>query len=160
MINTTRFQLAPVIICAIIFAVLLRLPYALPGDDTPSPTAPEEIDFTDARVNIDLAQLTSTHARPLFSKTRTPVASNQLQAGSPTNNEDQAVDDIELKGTMEIAGTRRALLLALDDTAGIWLSEGETYRGWTVEQISDDEVLLQSTDETVQVPLYNKETRR
>lgn len=156
MSKTSTIQLGLLVLCAIICAVLLRLPYALPHPEIPAAAPADALTFEDQSSNTDLTQFTSTHNRPLFSKTRTPVATNKAQAGPTEDSEIGEIDDIEFKGTMEVEGERRVLLVSQDDAAGSWLLEGETYQGWTIGQIRNEEILLQSIDGIVRLPLYNQ----
>lgn len=89
--------------------------------------------FTPARSVASLEKLRETRNRPVFNAARqpqrsfTPAATQTVDVTPP--------EEIELVGTRALGNQRAALLRVVGDDDTVWLEEGETLAGWSLERI-------------------------
>ena len=100
-----------------------------------------------------------TLAHPIFFKTRLPFVPPpppppppppKLVAPTPA-----PVDPgLALGGIMIDRALKRAYLFTKSDPHGTWVTEGESFMGWTVQSINSEGTRLQQQDRAVELTLY------
>ncbi len=80
--------------------------------------------------------------RPVFSELRRP-AEQKVEAPVPRPSRASTVD-FKLVGVVATAARRFALVIPSGSTKAVQLSEGDTYRNWTVSEIGSGYVVLHS----------------
>jgi hypothetical protein len=104
-----------------------------------------------------LAALSQILAHPVFFKTRTPY----LPAPQPVSVSARAIPTVMapdpvvmVTGIVITDRLKKAYLLKQNEAQGIWVTEGETVLGWTVETISPKGIALKQNNRTIEFSLY------
>lgn len=99
-------------------------------------------------------------ARPLFHKTREPFAPPPAPpppaAVKPPPPPPPADPGISLGGVAIDSAMRKAYLFNKGAPQGTWVSQGETFMGWTVQAIDANGAKLRQADRTLDLPLYER----
>jgi hypothetical protein len=103
-----------------------------------------------------------TLAHPVFFKTRAPYVPPPpapppvAKAAAPVVAADPglALGGVALDGAL-----RKAYLFTKANSQGAWVSEGETFNGWTVQSIDAGAAKLRQADRTLELLLYPPASR-
>jgi hypothetical protein len=98
-------------------------------------------------------------AHPIFFKTREPFVPPPPPPPAPVKVAPAAppavVDPgLVVGGVMAIGHLRKAYLLTKTNPAGSWVSEGDTFMGWTVKSVDGTSAKVQQQDRTLELQLY------
>lgn len=99
---------------------------------------------------IELAAFETTLERPLFSPERRPYAPEPVMTpvvSSPEPEPETIIPDaggIILSGAMTLNGVVSVLLEGFSESR--WVSEGDTFEGWSVVKVENGGVVLQMDD--------------
>ena len=118
----------------------------LPSSAADGQTAPALEPRDDAGFALpELDELSETVERPLFLASRRPI-----EAPAPEEPPDQSLGEppAALRGVM-ISSAERSVLLQFPNRAdAVWVAEGATLAGWTVETVEPNQVTLRQGSET------------
>lgn len=97
-----------------------------------------------------------TLAHPIFFKTREPFVPAPRPAAVAPNAAPAPVVDpgLILGGVLITPDLKKAYLSSRADPRGTWVSEGESFMGWTVASIDEAGVKLQQQGRTIALQLY------
>jgi hypothetical protein len=104
-----------------------------------------------------LAAVSEILAHPVFFKTRTPYvpvpppASANARATPAVITPDPV---LMVTGIVITDRLKKAYLLKQNEAQGIWVTEGETVLGWTVETIYPKGIALKQSNRTIEFSLY------
>jgi len=90
--------------------------------------------------------------RPLFSRSRTPVAV-VLPVALPAPPPPLRDRDIKLKGVFIDGTITKAFLTSTESPFGSWVGLNGEIGGWRVEAVTPDQVVLNASDEKLIIPL-------
>ena len=106
------------------------------------------------------ATYSQTLAHPVFFKNRLPYVPPpppQPQAAAKPAPPPAPPDPAIAMGGVAIDGAgRRAYLLKRGDAQGLWVGEGESFMGWTVQSIDSEGARLRHAERSLNVQLYQR----
>ena len=120
----------------------------------------------DAGGAVDLPRLTSRGggleryseivARPLFSRSRRPVAADTAKVKVERPSE---IDKLVLTGIVSGPDTRVAMLVNTQNKKEVRLVEGQSYNGWKLKSFSEGGVTFSYRGRTRELPLLKKKAQ-
>jgi len=141
---------------------------AIIGDDTPEDrgnmaTSEQALRLATTSDNFpnskSINKYSETLAHPVFFKTRLPfVPPPPAPPPPPAKMVTPAPAPIDpglvLGGVMINRALKRAYLFTKSEPHGTWVTEGESFMGWTVQSIDSTGMRLQQQNRTVELTLY------
>ena len=101
-----------------------------------------------------------TLAHPVFFKSREPFVppppAPPPAAAKPVASPVPADPGIALGGVAIDSVVRKAYLFNKANPLGTWVSQGETFMGWTVQSIDATSIKLRQADRTLELQLYER----
>jgi len=95
-------------------------------------------------------------AQPIFLKTRAPFVAPPPAALPPSVVPPPTYTDpaFVLGGITMSRKIRKAYLFARGESQGVWVSEGEHFKGWSIQTVDSGSVKLQQQNRTIELFLY------
>lgn len=95
-------------------------------------------------------------ARPLFSQTRRPYQTTDTPSGAPGTIATPSSSELELSGISLSATQRLVLIKTKRDNAHHRVGEGEEFRGWMLEAVYPDKIVMKNGAQTQELALVRK----
>jgi len=123
-------------------------PFAAPSAPAQSRTA-RTIDLSTPIGQSRVESFAETVNRPLFNRDRRPVV-RRTAAAEPAPDS----TDLRLVGVLRRNGEpSRALIRFANEPAGKWIAEGEEVNGWTLRNVSERSVVVETAGRTHELQL-------
>ncbi len=139
-------QLALAALCgALVLVFAYEIAAPIPRFDVPKSTEfyrPAPITFQDTANAPSAASFADIDAHPIFSASRTPIASHVDTAHGGTSS--ALPTDVSLIGVIIEGKTRMALLKAASEPFARSVPQGGQIGGWTVMEVDPDRIVLSS----------------
>ena len=135
---------------------LMRTPEA-PASVNPGDNPPSDLTVPELALDVPaLADFKTTLERPLFSKTLRPAEPEDDDgAESPIEEAPVAAAPVRLSAVIIEEDERSALLEVTRSRTSKRVREGEQFEGWTLLEVRDDAVVLESLGNRSEVELRN-----
>lgn len=160
--RATLLLLAGCLLLGVVIAAQLGMDAYQPPPPAPATTDPGEAGVADEAsypyMPPAIAMFDELLARPLFNAERSPPeeeASDTPADTTPSESgpEPQLVSGLQLEGVILTGPTQVAILRSLSDKELLRVAQGESFRGWQVEQVEAERVVFSNGPRTEELTL-------